>query len=88
MWAERRSKRSLTWMQRISAAIGMAKGLQYLQTVMMPGVYSNNLKITDVLLDHNLDSKISCYNLPLLGENTGKVRKKLFASGVFIFCFT
>lgn len=74
-------------MQRISAAIGIAKGIQYLHTVMMPGEYSNNLEITDILLDHNLDSKISCYNLPLLGENTGKVIRNLFASGVFNFCY-
>ncbi|KAF9661222.1 hypothetical protein SADUNF_Sadunf19G0045800 [Salix dunnii] len=39
----------------------------------VPGVYSNNLKITDVLLDQNLVAKISSYNLPLLAENKGMV---------------
>lgn len=44
----------------------------------MPGVYSNNLKIKDVLLDYNLVPKISSYNLPLLDENMDMVRMKVF----------
>ncbi|RDX61075.1 putative inactive leucine-rich repeat receptor-like protein kinase, partial [Mucuna pruriens] len=59
-------RKSLTWMQRIEAAIGVAKGIQYLHTGIVPGVYSNNLKITDVLLDQNFVAKISSYDLPLL----------------------
>ncbi|KAK1582249.1 hypothetical protein Q3G72_013265 [Acer saccharum] len=70
--SEGRARRSLTWTQRIAAAIGVAKGIQFLHTGIVPGVYSNNLKITDILLDQNLVAKISSYNLPLLTENTGK----------------
>lgn len=58
-----------TWTQRIAAAIGVVKGIQFLHTGTVPGVYSNNLKITDVLLDNNHHVKISSYNLPLLAEN-------------------
>ncbi|XWS08181.1 hypothetical protein CRYUN_Cryun41cG0057900 [Craigia yunnanensis] len=61
----------LNWTQRIAAAIGVAKGIQFLHTGMLPGVFSNNLKITDVLLDQNLHVKINSYNLPLLAENRG-----------------
>ncbi|XP_018502703.2 probable inactive leucine-rich repeat receptor-like protein kinase At3g03770 [Pyrus x bretschneideri] len=61
--------RKLTWAQRIVAAIGVAKGIQFLHTGIVPGVKSNNLKITNVLLDHDLHVKISSYNLPLLAEN-------------------
>ncbi|XP_043701392.1 probable inactive leucine-rich repeat receptor-like protein kinase At3g03770 isoform X2 [Telopea speciosissima] len=63
----------LTWTQRIGAAIGIAKGIQFLHTGIVPGVFANNLRITDVLLDQNLVAKISSYNLPLLAENMGKV---------------
>ncbi|CAN8269851.1 unnamed protein product [Cochlearia groenlandica] len=63
----------LTWEQRISVAIGVAKGIQFLHTGIVPGVYDNNLKITDILLDNNLTAKISSYNLPLLVEGLGKV---------------
>ncbi|XP_039070524.1 probable inactive leucine-rich repeat receptor-like protein kinase At3g03770 [Hibiscus syriacus] len=61
----------LNWAQRIAGAIGIAKGIQFLHTGMIPGVFSNNLKITDVLLDPNFHVKICGYNLPLLAENGG-----------------
>ncbi|XP_022764672.1 probable inactive leucine-rich repeat receptor-like protein kinase At3g03770 [Durio zibethinus] len=61
----------LNWTQRIAAAIEVAKGIQFLHTGILPGVFSNNLKITDVLLDQNLHVKISSYNLPLLAETRG-----------------
>ncbi|XWS58561.1 hypothetical protein CRYUN_Cryun08bG0044700 [Craigia yunnanensis] len=71
--SEGHARRSLTWAQRISAAIGIAKGIQFLHTGIVPGVYSNNLKITDILMDQNLVAKISRYNLPSLAESAGKV---------------
>jgi len=64
--ADRHYRKSLTWTQRIEAAIGVAKGIQYLHTGIVPGVYSNNLKITDVLLDQNFVAKIKSYDQPLL----------------------
>ncbi|GAB2218907.1 hypothetical protein Drorol1_Dr00002140 [Drosera rotundifolia] len=60
----------LTWLQRITAATGVAKGIQFLHTGILPGLFSNNLRITDVLLDHNLQVKLTRYNLPLLSENS------------------
>ncbi|XP_020092617.1 probable inactive leucine-rich repeat receptor-like protein kinase At3g03770 [Ananas comosus] len=59
----------LTWTQRISAAIGVAKGIQFLHGGIMPGLFANNLKITNILLDQNLVAKISSYNLPVISEN-------------------
>lgn len=35
----------------------------------LPGIFPNNLKITDILLDQNLVAKICSYNLPILAEN-------------------
>ncbi|KAE9599661.1 putative protein kinase RLK-Pelle-LRR-VI-1 family [Lupinus albus] len=67
------ARKPMSWTQRIGAAIGVAKGIQFLHTGIVPGVYSINLKIEDVLLDQNLVAKISSYNLPLL-SNMGKVR--------------
>ncbi|KAM3738506.1 hypothetical protein ACB098_09G135200 [Castanea mollissima] len=79
--SEGHSQHSLSWTQRITAAIGVAKGIQFLHTGIMPGVYSNNLKITDILLDQNLVAKISCYNLPLLAENMVKFGRGSLPSG-------
>ncbi|XP_064952364.1 probable inactive leucine-rich repeat receptor-like protein kinase At3g03770 [Musa acuminata AAA Group] len=59
----------LTWMQRISTAIGVAKGIQFLHGGIIPGLFANDLKITNILLDQNLIAKISSYNLPVLAEN-------------------
>ncbi|XP_042511276.1 probable inactive leucine-rich repeat receptor-like protein kinase At3g03770 [Macadamia integrifolia] len=72
---------TLTWTQRIGAAIGIAKGIQFLHMGILPGVLSNSLKITDVLLDQSLVAKISSYNLPLLTENMGKAVMGFSSSG-------
>lgn len=58
----------LCWTQRINAAIGVAKGIQFLHGGIIPGLFANNLKITNVLLDQNLGAKIFSYNLPILTE--------------------
>ncbi|KAG8098494.1 hypothetical protein GUJ93_ZPchr0013g36551 [Zizania palustris] len=60
--------RKLTWEQRVSAAIGVANGIQFLHGGMMPGLYGNNLKINNILLDQNHVAKIGSYNIPILGE--------------------
>uniref|UniRef100_A0A1J3DCE2 Putative inactive leucine-rich repeat receptor-like protein kinase n=1 Tax=Noccaea caerulescens TaxID=107243 RepID=A0A1J3DCE2_NOCCA len=73
--------RLLTWEQRISVAVGVAKGIQFLHTGIVPGVYHNNLKITDILLDNNLVAKISSYNRPLLVEGLGKVGQVVSRTG-------
>lgn len=57
------------------AAIGVVKGVKFLHTGIVPGIFSNHLKITDVILDQDLHVKISTYNLPLLAENKGMVRQ-------------
>lgn len=64
--------RTLSWSQRIAAAIGIVKGIQFLHTGIVPRLFSSNLKITDVLLDQNFVAKISCYNLTLLTEKIKK----------------
>ncbi|KAG8376417.1 hypothetical protein BUALT_Bualt09G0061300 [Buddleja alternifolia] len=79
--SERRVRRKLTWAQRIAAVTGVAKGIQFLHTGIVPGIFSNNMKITDVLVDQNLVAKISTYNLPLLSDNMGKGHLQNFLSG-------
>lgn len=73
--ADRHARRKLNWTQCITAAIGVAKGMQFLHTGIVPGIFTNYLKISDILLDQNLVAKISTHNLPLLAENNGKVCK-------------
>ncbi|CAM0947517.1 unnamed protein product [Alopecurus aequalis] len=60
--------RKLTWGQRISAAIGVAKGIQFLHGGIIPGLFGNNLRINNILLDQNHVAKIGSYNIPILEE--------------------
>lgn len=72
--SDKHAKRRLTWTQRISAAIGVARGIQFLHTGFVPSIFSNNLKITDILLDQNFVAKICSYNLPIINENAKELK--------------
>ncbi|CAL1386871.1 unnamed protein product [Linum trigynum] len=74
-------EKKLTWVQRIGAAIGVAKGVQFLHTGIVPGIFSFNLKITDVLLDHDNHVKISSFNLPPFDGRKGTVAAAAFSPG-------
>nr|GMC82959.1 probable inactive leucine-rich repeat receptor-like protein kinase At3g03770 [Ipomoea batatas] len=67
--SEGNAGQKFSWSQRMTAMLGIARGIQFLHTGIVPGVFSNHLKITDILLDHDFHVKISKYNLPLLAEN-------------------
>ncbi|KAG8654075.1 probable LRR receptor-like serine/threonine-protein kinase At1g14390 [Manihot esculenta] len=60
-----RKKDVLKWPQRMAITIGVARGIQFLHTGVAPGIFGNNLKIENVLLDESLTAKLSNYNVPL-----------------------
>ncbi|KAG7597012.1 Protein kinase domain [Arabidopsis suecica] len=60
-----RNKEVLKWPQRMSIAIGVARGIQFLHTGVAPGIFGNNLEIENVLLDETLTVKLSGYSIPL-----------------------
>ncbi|KAK9045413.1 hypothetical protein V6N11_059293 [Hibiscus sabdariffa] len=60
-----RKKEILKWPQRMAITIGAARGVQFLHTGISPGIYGNDLKIDNILLDETLTAKISDYNIPL-----------------------
>jgi len=67
----------LKWPQRVSAAIGIARGVQFLHNVTTPGIVQNNLNIEHILLDKTLTSKISDFSLPMISTSkNGKVSSK------------
>lgn len=63
----------LKWPQRMTAVIGVARGIQFLHTVTTPGIYGNDLKMENILLDHTLTAKIQNYNLPVFERTKSKV---------------
>ncbi|CAL5418253.1 unnamed protein product [Camellia sinensis] len=55
----------LKWPQRMGIAVGIARGIQFLHSGITPGIYGNDLKIENILLDKTLTAKISSYNISL-----------------------
>ncbi|KAF3785553.1 putative inactive leucine-rich repeat receptor-like protein kinase [Nymphaea thermarum] len=55
----------LSWPERVGIAMGITRGVKFLHTGVVPGVFGNDLKAENILLDHNLTPKISKYNLPM-----------------------
>ncbi|ONK66446.1 uncharacterized protein A4U43_C06F8120 [Asparagus officinalis] len=66
---EWRKREMLKWPQRVSAVIGVARGIQFLHTVTVPGIVGNDLGIENILLDETLTAKICNYNLPMISKN-------------------
>ncbi|KAK9750819.1 hypothetical protein RND81_02G224200 [Saponaria officinalis] len=60
-----RRKDRLKWPQRMTISMGIARGVHFLHTGMSPGVFGNDLKMDNVLLDDSLTPKISNYRIPL-----------------------
>lgn len=67
--------------------MGIAKGIEFLHTGVVPGVFALKLKTTDILLDLNFVAKISIHNLPLLTENIGKVSQKMIIYAILLLFF-
>ncbi len=85
--AEWRKREMLKWPQRVSAAIGVARGIQFLHDVTAPGIVHNDLSIENILLDKTLTSKISNFNLPLISTSkNGKVSSNFKLLGKLLTC--
>lgn len=54
----------LTWPQRLTAVSGVARAIHFLHTGIVPGIFNNNVKISNVLLDKGHIAKVSDYGLP------------------------
>ncbi|CAK7356218.1 unnamed protein product [Dovyalis caffra] len=63
--ADETKREELRWPQRMAIIIGVARGIQFLHTGVAPGIFGNNIKIENVLLDDSLTAKLSDYNIPL-----------------------
>ncbi|KAJ1423604.1 Protein kinase domain [Sesbania bispinosa] len=62
---DRRKKEMLKWPQRMAISTGIARGIQFLHTGVNPGIFGNNIKIENILLDNSLNAKITGYSIPL-----------------------
>ncbi|XP_047332872.1 probable LRR receptor-like serine/threonine-protein kinase At1g14390 [Impatiens glandulifera] len=60
-----RKRDNLKWPQRMGIAIGIGRGVQFLHSGIAPGIFGNDLRIENVVLDDTLTAKLSSYNIPL-----------------------
>ncbi|KAK4261158.1 hypothetical protein QN277_004199 [Acacia crassicarpa] len=64
-----RKKEVLKWPQRMAITMGIARGIQFLHTGIVPGIFGNDIKIEKMFLDDSLNAKVSGYNIPLLSNH-------------------
>ncbi|KAG0502372.1 hypothetical protein HPP92_002444 [Vanilla planifolia] len=74
---EWRKREMLKWPQRISAVIGVARGIQFLHTCVSPAIADIDINIDNIFLDEILTAKVSNYKLPRLH----KKKKDMVSSG-------
>lgn len=63
--ADSKKREYLKWPQRMGITMGIARGIQFLHTGIAPGVFGNDLKIDNILLDDSLSAKISSYSISM-----------------------
>ncbi|CAJ2647875.1 unnamed protein product [Trifolium pratense] len=66
----------LKWKQRMTIMIGIGRGIQYLHRGVNHGIFGNNLKIENILLDNNLNPKVSGYSIPFPSKNGSEKKLK------------
>jgi len=67
----------LTWPQRLTAVSGVARAIHFLHRGIVPGIFNNNVKISNVLLDKGHIAKVSDYGLPGLTADMIEYEAKL-----------
>ncbi|KAL5100329.1 hypothetical protein RYX36_004656 [Vicia faba] len=66
----------LKWQQRMTIIIGIARGIEFLHTGVTPGIYGNNIKIENIMLDNSLNPKVSGYSIPFPSKKGSKRKHK------------
>ncbi len=61
--SEKGNRNALSWSERLAAAIGAGRGIHHLHTCVVPPVFDNNLKSTNILLGESMDAQVSDYGI-------------------------
>lgn len=74
MLGEEKNRAKFSWTARREIALGLARGLAYIQEGIKPHIVHRDIKPSDILLDKNLNAKISDFDLSkLFHENAAHV---------------
>ncbi|GAV56521.1 Pkinase domain-containing protein/LRR_4 domain-containing protein/LRR_7 domain-containing protein [Cephalotus follicularis] len=68
--AENSPGKVLNWSRRLAVLIGVAKGVHFLHTGVIPGFFNNRLKTNNILLNNHGIAKLSDYGLSIVSEES------------------
>jgi hypothetical protein len=75
---------TLSWNQRLSIAIDVAIGLQYMHEHTQPSIVHRNIKSSNILLDSNFKAKISNFSVARTTKSPMITKADVFAYGVIL----
>lgn len=72
----------MDWASRYRIAIGAARGISYLHHDCIPHIIHRDIKSSNILLDHNMEARVSDFGLATLME-PDKTHVSTFVAGTF-----
>lgn len=84
LFAGRKSgdRKVLDWEARYRIAVGAARGISYLHHDCIPHIIHRDIKSSNILLDHNMEARVSDFGLATLME-PDKTHVSTFVAGTF-----
>lgn len=76
------NKKSLNWSTRYRIAIGAARGISYLHHDCIPHIIHRDIKSSNILLDENMQARVSDFGLATLME-PNKTHVSTVVAGTF-----
>lgn len=77
------AREPLTWRQRVTIAIGAAKGLSYLHEGCSPAIIHRDIKPSNILVDVDFEAKVSDFGLSKHGPTGDESHVSTLVKGTF-----